>query len=80
MHAQLRNILTWILGTDSALYRQVMLSPRNHALVEMEESLLFRSFEEYALQACAHQSDELKAQRNNHFANPVIVKETQGWI
>jgi len=80
MHAQLRDILTWILGTDSALYRQVMLSPRKHALVEMEESLLFRTFEEYALQACAHQSDELIAQRNNHFTNPVIIKETQGWI
>jgi len=80
MHAQLRDILTWILGTDSSLYRQVMLSPRKHALVAMEESLLLRSFEEYALQACAQQSDELRARRNVHLANPAIVKETQGWI
>jgi len=80
MHAQLRSILAWVLGTDSALYRQVMFSPRNHDLVEMEGSMLLRSFEEYALQACSQQSEGLKAQCTKHLAKPVIAREVQGWI
>ena len=80
MHAHVRDVLKWILGTDSLLYRQLTLSSQEHTLPEIAKSLLLRSFEENTMEACAKQSLQQKTLRNKHLQNPSIVRETEGWM
>ena len=79
MHGPRLDILTWILGADSTLFRRLTTSPQSHALPEIELSLLLRCFEQYALEACEHQSVQSRKLRCKHFDNPIVATECDEW-
>jgi len=80
MHGMRFDILKWILGANSNVYKQLTLSPRDHGLPEIEESLLLRCFEDFAIEACQQQSEHNQAIQNKHFDDPLVAGELQGWL
>jgi len=79
MHGPRLDILTWILGADSALFRQITMSSQSHALSEIEGSVLLRCFEKYALEACEDQNVQGRPQPSRHFEDPVVSAECEAW-
>jgi len=79
MHGPRLDILTWILGADSTLFRQITMSSQSHALSEIEGSLLLRCFEKYALEACENQNVHGRKQPSRHFDDPVVSAECEAW-
>ena len=80
MHIQTLDVLTWILGKNSAIFQILTLSSQRHALPEIEDSLLLRCFEEYVLEACACQNEEEQQTRGTYFEKEHIVREVSGWL